>query len=358
MTNENTNIWPIQPHTSCKHELLRKYLNAWFPILSLYPSLFYVDGFCGPGRYSDGEVGSPVIALKAALACSKSIQNANFLFIDKEKMAIENLKNEIGKLNLPEKFKVEFEIGSFPDVFTTKLEKLNERIPVFAFIDPFGYKDLPFSLVSKLLNRESCEVFINFMVESVNRFMNVTEQQIIDLFGTGVCLEIWRKFPNGGSERQIALTSLYEKQLKNCAKHTLKFKMNVQNSRIKYFMIFATNHDKGFKKMKEVMWSNDDTGRFEYSSATHDQLTFMPLFNKSILKDLILKEFSSKKATKASQILNFVLFDTDFLEKHAREVLIELEQDNIIIVNPIKSNGDKRIKGTFPEDVIINFSNS
>ncbi len=82
---ENTNTWSIKPHTSCKHELLHHYLNAWFPILSHYPDLFYVDGFCGPGRYSGGEEGSPIIALKSALNNEKYIKKANFLFIDKEK---------------------------------------------------------------------------------------------------------------------------------------------------------------------------------------------------------------------------------------------------------------------------------
>jgi len=27
-------IWPLEPHTKAKHELLRHYLGAWFPILS------------------------------------------------------------------------------------------------------------------------------------------------------------------------------------------------------------------------------------------------------------------------------------------------------------------------------------
>src|SRR5690554_564418 len=27
-------IWPIEEHTKAKHELLRRYLGAWFPILA------------------------------------------------------------------------------------------------------------------------------------------------------------------------------------------------------------------------------------------------------------------------------------------------------------------------------------
>jgi len=27
-------VWPLEPHTRAKHEILRRYLQAWTPILS------------------------------------------------------------------------------------------------------------------------------------------------------------------------------------------------------------------------------------------------------------------------------------------------------------------------------------
>lgn len=62
-----TTIWELEPHTAAKHEILRRYLQAWAPILSQgkFPNLVIVDGFAGPGRYSRGEEGSPIISIKA-----------------------------------------------------------------------------------------------------------------------------------------------------------------------------------------------------------------------------------------------------------------------------------------------------
>ncbi|MFN7938338.1 MAG: three-Cys-motif partner protein TcmP [Bryobacteraceae bacterium] len=61
-------IWQIEPHTSAKHQILRKYLDAWLPILGTYNlRVVYVDGFAGPGKYTGGEPGSPIVALQAAL---------------------------------------------------------------------------------------------------------------------------------------------------------------------------------------------------------------------------------------------------------------------------------------------------
>jgi three-Cys-motif partner protein len=59
-------IWPIVPHTSAKHTILRTYLDAWFPIMSWKPRVVFLDGFAGPGRYEGGEPGSPIIALESA----------------------------------------------------------------------------------------------------------------------------------------------------------------------------------------------------------------------------------------------------------------------------------------------------
>jgi len=48
-------VWPIEPHTEAKHEILRYYLGAWFPILaSAHRRLLYVDGFAGPREYIKG----------------------------------------------------------------------------------------------------------------------------------------------------------------------------------------------------------------------------------------------------------------------------------------------------------------
>jgi three-Cys-motif partner protein len=45
-------LWEIEPHTIAKHEILRRYLGAWFVIMGqTNRRIIYLDGFCGPGRY-------------------------------------------------------------------------------------------------------------------------------------------------------------------------------------------------------------------------------------------------------------------------------------------------------------------
>src|SRR5437762_5336602 len=58
---------PMAPHTAAKHLILKRYLDAWFPILGKYEKrLNYIDGFAGPGAYEGGEAGSPILAIESA----------------------------------------------------------------------------------------------------------------------------------------------------------------------------------------------------------------------------------------------------------------------------------------------------
>ena len=58
-------VWELEPHTRAKHEILRRYLQAWMVILSQgrFPEILYIDGFAGPGEYAGGETGSPITPL-------------------------------------------------------------------------------------------------------------------------------------------------------------------------------------------------------------------------------------------------------------------------------------------------------
>jgi len=68
-------LWRLEPATAAKHQLYKRYLDAWWPIMlqssakegRLWPRVTYLDAFAGPGRYLDGEEGSPVFALDRLL---------------------------------------------------------------------------------------------------------------------------------------------------------------------------------------------------------------------------------------------------------------------------------------------------
>ncbi len=160
MAKPMQSLWDIEPHTKAKHEILERYLDAWFPILATYNQrIVYIDGFCGPGRYKGGEDGSPIIAIKKALNHFGRLQNReiSFIFIDERKDRIDHLKSEIASMNIPSNFSIYTEVSEFEKTVGQILNDLKSKnlnlAPTFAFVDPFGFKGVPFTLVKELLSK-------------------------------------------------------------------------------------------------------------------------------------------------------------------------------------------------------------
>jgi three-Cys-motif partner protein len=97
----------LAPHTKIKHEILKRYLDAWLPILGSWAGrVVFIDGFAGPGRYSGGEPGSPVIALQTLLdhPFFKKVRPGRkvvFLFIEQSPERTAALREELAMISSP-----------------------------------------------------------------------------------------------------------------------------------------------------------------------------------------------------------------------------------------------------------------
>jgi len=361
MAKPMQSLWEIEPHTKAKHEILERYLDAWFPILATYNQrIVYIDGFCGPGRYKGGEDGSPIIAIKKALNHFGRLQNReiSFIFIDERKDRIDHLKSEIAAMNIPPNFFIHTEVSEFEKTVGQILIDLKSKnlnlAPTFAFVDPFGFKGIPFSLIKELLSNPKTEVFINIMADFINRFVEHpdanTRQHIIDLFGTNQALQI---IADGGN-RLETLRQLYQTQLETCAKYVRYFEMQDEQGRLIYYLFFASKHPLGFVKMKEAFWKVDPESGFHFSDKTNpSQLILLSTDPSRDLIKIIEQKFSRQQA-KVSQIRQFVEEETIYISKHMKQALNIMEAEGKLSVEHLKSDGTKRTRG-FPDTVIVNF---
>lgn len=364
-----TVTWKIEPHTEVKHAILRKYLDAWIPIISKFKRANYIDGFAGAGKYSDGEDGSPIIAIKSLIE-HKLINNINaefnFLFIEEDNDRCNHLSSELTKINLtiPQniKIKTQIECGQFDEKLNAifdVLENNHSKIaPTFVFIDPFGIKGVSIKTIKRIMANPSCEVFINFMYEELNRFINLpqNENHIKELFGEDI---EWRKVKliTDPKERYNFLTSLYETQLRSICniKHIRTFKMINKFNKDDYVLFFCTNEDLGLIKMKEAMWRIDNSGNFNFSDATYNpaQMTLFEIQpNYLQLKKLILTKFKGNDVSIES-LEKFIWFETPFLVSHLRKPILDpMEKNAEIKISCLKN---RRIC-TYPKGTIIHFN--
>ncbi len=318
----------MEPHTKGKHIILRSYLDAWLPIMShgaRYHSavgtgrLVLVDGFAGPGRYSTGEDGSPLIMLKAFLDhTQRELITADliYLFIEERADRIDHLREEIARLNLPDQVRVLCEQGRFEDVFTGLLDDIESRgaqlAPTFAFIDPFGYTGNPMDLAGRFLAFQRCEALVYMPLPFVNRFVGRAgqEQALTALFGD----ERWREaLAFAGAERVQFLHELFQKQLGfgSSERHVRSFEIPTEKGN-GYRLYFTTASDKGLEKMKEAMWRADRLGGERYQDTTGELVLFEPEPDTNPLLRALKTNFADRTFS-IEEAERFTLLDTAYL---------------------------------------------
>ncbi len=204
-------------------------------------------------------------------------------------------------------------------------------MPTFAFIDPFGWKGNPFALIKKILANPSCEAFVNFMYEEINRFLSHRDQ--VENFTTLFGCEDWKDCValTEPDLRNRCLHDLYVRQLHKeaGAKHVRSFEMSNDLDITDYYLFYATNHKLGLQKMKEAMWKIDESGEFHFSDRTDPNqfVLFEKVANTAVLRAQMLGKFSGKVVAVA-EIEEFVVVETAFRETHyKRQVLKVLEEE-------------------------------
>lgn len=355
-----TTIWDLEPHSRAKHEILKRYMQAWMAILgqSGYPELVYIDGFAGPGRYSKGEDGSPIIALKVALEHQALIGSTiTFLFVEQRKDRADVLEQILDEIEHPPRFLVRVAGGTtFEEAVTSFLDdhaaKGRRLPPTFAFIDPFGWSGVPFELVKRILSFPSSEALITFMYEEINRFIGHPQQEsnFNAFFGTGE----WRQGTtlHDPKQRNRYLHNLYLNQLRDAigVRYVRSFEMRNEKDVTDYYLFYATNNLLGLKKMKESMWRVDPSGEFRFSDATdpHQLVLFGREPQFEILRRQVIERFQGQETT-IGDIEGFVVSETAFRETHyKRHVLKPLETappPHLVLVNPPAH----RKAGTYPD---------
>ena len=227
--------------------------------------------------------------------------------------------------------------------------------PTFIFIDPFGFSGIPSTVIAGLLNNPKVEVFINFSVDSINRFIGTEEadKHITELFGTEVVIDLIK---NSKENRVRDLRDLYQLMLTDHANFVRYFEMRNDENRIIYYLFFCSNNHLGHLRMKEAMWRVSKEGDFNFSDSTNPNQVV--LFTKEDFGEEIFNDLYEKFNNKTIDVLElktYVKDETAYLDKHLNQALRFAEQNNFIKVNELKKDGTKRRKGTFPEGTIVKF---
>lgn len=326
----------------------------------------FFDAFAGPGVYSDGSPGSPLIALETLLSHAVVNLDCEFILLFNEgdvaryehlvdlldQHAVTNpLPSNVKVLKSNQKF---IELGD--EISKYFGDAQSGLAPTLVFVDPFGVSEAPLATLQRILSFPKCEVFAYLGVNTINRFGTAgnIDDNMEALFGT---TDFRNAPPAGNPDRISYFVELYKSQLKaNCDfKYALSFQMRNTFGIVIYFLVYATNSIRGLSIMKDAMWKVAPDGSYSFSARFSDQdVLFQFAVDYESLASTIGERFRGRSVP-FSSVDEFVLVSTPYRSGDVRSSLKVLENQGKISVHR-NSVPTPRRRGTYPKDSTITFS--
>lgn len=347
----------MTPETAAKHRVLKGYLGAWFPILGTrHGRIAVIDGFAGPGRYTTGEEGSPLLMLRTLLehtAFERITAEVVFAFIEADPSRAKHLRGELSAIALPANVKVDVIEGAYHNVVDAILDKIEgagkELAPTFAFVDPFGYDATRLELTSRILGFRRCEVLLYVPLPFIARFLNastVPEEALTNLFGD----ERWRSAQGQANQEatERKLHDLLTERLLESCEYVRAFEIVGSGPNNGATLFFGTSSKTGLARMKSAMWKIDPVAGRTFRDSTREGQ--MPLFteepNLRMLEELLRRRFGTGVFS-IEEAIDFTLVETPYLhDSHLKKATLAVaEREGRLEVVASRSQGRRR--GTF-----------
>lgn len=352
-----------------KASIVAKYFLVWAKVVMPTAKLkdgkiAYIDLYAGPGRYKDGSASTPLLVLETAIANPDISKMLVSFFNDSEGGNVTTLKDEISKLPGIDKLKFAPQI-SCGEVDSEAAKHFNNirLVPSFSFIDPFGYVGLSLDIIKGVIKDWGCDCVFFFNYNRINAGISnpAVSKHMDALFGVARANLLRQKLPGLTPElREAAILEELAKEIKSLGgKYVLPFTFrNTSGNRTSNKIIFVSKHFKGYEIMKDIMAkesSTEDEGiaSFTYSPADASMPLLFSLkqpaakLRKSLLKSFAGKSINLRSVYEAHSV------DTPFVLKNYRDAITDLENNGDVTAS---STTGKRRTGTFPEHVMIQFS--
>jgi three-Cys-motif partner protein len=257
-----------------KHELIREYLNGWLPKLGNWAGrIVYIDTHAGRGTHLEGELGSPLVALKTFLdhkARDQILKRSQvvFWFIERDENNRNSLNNEMSGLGkLPSNVEVHSESGDCFSILRDLIESLksegSQLAPAFVFVDPYGF-NVPGDVLRELMQFPRVELFVNVIWRELNMALTLGEKH------SGMAARLDSIF-DGPSWRSNITSKDFDVRIEQTidtfkemlqAKWTTDIRMLGDNNRTRYILVHYTNHPAGRDLMKDCVWKVCPDGDF------------------------------------------------------------------------------------------------
>ncbi|WP_405976458.1 three-Cys-motif partner protein TcmP [Streptomyces sp. NBC_00988] len=350
-------LWKLEPATAAKHRLYQRYLDAWWPILLQTsqrtgysrPRVTLLDAFAGPGRYEDGEPGSPVFILDRLLHHNAvdrmhlSPQRVHLIFIEKDRARHEHLRAELnsrfGPLkDLPVRVEIR-RVEAGRDSLAILSELGSWGNPVLGIFDSWGSVNVPLDVMRRIARNRSSEVITTFGPNWFSRREELNADILDTVFGGR---DHWSAAAEElrSDERWRVWLRTYRDALRRAGfGYQLQFEL-VPRTGQPLYLVFGTGSPAGLNAMKDAMWNVDDLDGESFrdprtrGAKADGQLD---LFQAAGLVDDELVELVTQRlvagAATVETIGEWLLTETSrWMPKHALKAARQMRQDGLMVV--------------------------
>lgn len=351
-----------------KKSIVVEYFGAWAKIMlanmKRHPEysqkLGYLDFYCGPGVYDDGNTSTPVEIMKIILGNEEYRKYFVTIFNDSDAKVVNKLEQNISQLENYSslKYKPTFDSIEIGHEFYTNFENKN-IIPSLIFLDPCGFKGITANLINELIKSFGCDVFLFFNYNAIQRYLKLdnlshhfealfTNEKYTEL------LDILETKPN--NKEQIIINTFIKALKENGVRYIINFRFVMENkNRTSHYLMFLSKSDTAIKIIKDVMakYGNDKISgisklEFIPSSNGFKQLDLFDMNRFELLQDEIYKKYFGQTIL-ADKIINDFL-ESIFTVPNIKKALIDLEKKGKLEV----VSGRKK-RGFMPETSLIRF---
>ncbi|MDH4223290.1 MAG: three-Cys-motif partner protein TcmP [candidate division Zixibacteria bacterium] len=335
VNTEKTFFKGKRPWSKIKDAVLRDYLPPYLKkVGKLGHQIILVDAFAGPGIFEDEKdedrLGSPLIILQNA---ENYVPGRYFaIFVNSNKDHDKKLKQTI------KKYKSSLAILGTARELLDEIRDLLTNQTLFIYLDPFGLKDLDFSMIEPFLKRDisySTEILINTSMPTLHRLAtrklqsnslqtarSIKLNQILTcVLGGDYWKEIMWEDSLSPEEKEIKVMENYRKVLKNYLPYTGSCPVRVkEKGDVKYFITFCSRHPDAMLLMNDAMCKAYFKHLYEteYSNTIFRNTNWKEWRNLIPLKKTIIKELKARQRQTRLDLWN-VIIQKHFMEFHSSE---------------------------------------
>jgi three-Cys-motif partner protein len=275
----------LKPWSKRKHRLLGKYLPPFIAKVASVTQdreIFCIDCFAGAAKYDDGNEGSPLLMARVADEGRNWQNPVNLRLVNIE-------PNKDNYISLKQHTKPWEEAGVVRNIngeFGESLEEIIYRMgdtPALFFIDPFGPKTIPFSVIRNILTRRQSitELIINFDADGLRRIAdsavtfslnqkvmksNETKNQLVtEILGSDRWLSIFKNPALSTADREKAILDEYVTKLTQYNYKVVAYPIREEiDKKPQYYFIYCTRHFDGVALMNDFVRQEEDLIYGEY----------------------------------------------------------------------------------------------